>query len=229
MIHLPWMQIYVGDELAETSHLSSEEYGAHMLLRLHQWQHGSLPTEDERLRRICRVEADRWPFLKDVLAPLFDWQWHHQRTADVRKASEEKHANLSANGKKGGRPRKDEKADGKPMESRAFDRLKANGKADGKQSPSQPQSPSYSDSRSEPQSQSDDRAYEKEGENVDTRETSVLRRFPIPPTAVEGKRFLVGLGVPQSEMERCLNMLMGGHLCPYDIEEWSATAQRGAA
>ena len=29
MTHLPWMQIYIGDELAEASHLSAEEYGAH--------------------------------------------------------------------------------------------------------------------------------------------------------------------------------------------------------
>ncbi|MBX9455875.1 MAG: DUF1376 domain-containing protein [Rhizobium sp.] len=217
MTDLPWMQIYVGDELAETAHLSPEEYGAHMLLRLHQWKHGELPTDEERLRRICRVDIDRWKPVRDILAPLFDWQWHHARTAETRKASEEKHANLSRNGKLGGRPKK---ADGKPMESQGFDRLKADVKADEKQSPSPSQPPSYSHSPSRSPSAPDVLALEKGSEEENTRE-GILVPFPTPRTPEEGKRFLIEKGAPPEEFEKSLRMLMAGHLSPYDIEHWA--------
>ncbi|MBV2144424.1 DUF1376 domain-containing protein [Falsochrobactrum sp. TDYN1] len=147
MINLPWMQIYVGDELSEASGLSAEEYGAHMFLRLHQWRHGELPSDEERLRRIAHVDADRWMAVSEVLAPLYDYLWVHKRTAEVREASEIKHKNLSENGKKGGRPRKTAKADEKPSFNSAYDRPKA----DEKQSQSQPQS--HSDLQSASKSQ----------------------------------------------------------------------------
>lgn len=232
MTNLPWMQIYIGDELAETIHLTAEEYGAHMLLRLHQWKHGELPHDEERLMRICRVDRDRWPIIRDVLAPLFDWIWHHQRTAEVRRQSEEKHANLSANGRKGGRPPKEKKADEKPMESQAFDRLKAEYKADGKQSPSPSQSQSHPYSPSALTSPSDAHsqgsALDKEDkEGTYTRER-LTTPFPIPSSPAEGRALLTARGVPQSDMDKCLRLLLDGNLSPFDIEQYQ-TRERGAA
>lgn len=230
-ISLPWMQIFIGDELAETAHLSAEEYGSHMRLRLHQWQHGELPQEDERLRRICLVDREQWPSIRDALAPLFDLQWHHARTADVRRASEMKREKMSENGRKGGRPRSSEK----PTESQLKAIAKANGKADGKpnETPSPSPSPSPLQSDSQSQSASDRWALEEEEGYASTPARDDGPQDPFEPQATleQGKLFLMKLGVPANRMETALQRLMRGALFPCDVEEWrlEPDAARGAA
>lgn len=222
MTHLPWMQIYIGDELAETSALSPEEYGCHMRLRLHQWMHGELPTDEERLRRICAAEREQWPSIRDALAPLFEWQWRHAKTAELRRQSEELRQTKVENGKKGGRPRKQaenlNETETKPIG-------KANSKADGKlnetpspsalPSPSPSAAPATSAAHAPPPKV----AYEKRDED------DMLRPFPIPSSVEEGTRFLLSRGCPPEEMKRCLGMLMAGHLSPFDIEAWDLKAK----
>ncbi|MCZ4091676.1 DUF1376 domain-containing protein [Sinorhizobium psoraleae] len=104
MTHLPWMPVYIGDELAETAHLTAEEYGAYACLKMHLWQHGRLPCEDERLARIARCGADRWQSVRDALWNLFEDDWRHPRLESLRVEAEETHRKRSEAGKKGGRP-----------------------------------------------------------------------------------------------------------------------------
>jgi len=223
------MQIFIGDELAETSHLSAEEYGSHMRLRLHQWMHGELPAEDERLRRICLVDREQWPSIKEAIAPLFDWQWHHAKTAELRRASEEKREKMAENGKKGGRPRKSEE---KPMESQSKAIGKANDKADGKpnETPSPSPSPSPSDLKSPSASRS---APPSDHLALDKREDEDRERmfaaFPKPSSAAEARKFLASEGVPQDKMDECARLMMGGNLTPYDLEGFATTARSAAA
>lgn len=222
MIDLPWMQIYVGDELAEASSLSAEEYGAHMFLRLHQWRHGELPHDEERLRRIAHVEPDRWPNIRDVIAPLFDYLWLHKRTADLRVASEIKHKNLSENGKKGGRPRKGDKADGKPTESRGFDR----DKADEKQPQSQSQPQSHSSLKSKPQTQPDHRALENKKEASPYAHVSgASDPFPKLENPEEAKAFVRGLGLPPRHVSIAIERVMAGTLFPRVVDNWKREAK----
>jgi integrase/recombinase XerD len=54
----------VGDELSNTSHMTPAEFGSYMLLKMHYWRFGCLPTDDERLARIARVTPDQWCELK---------------------------------------------------------------------------------------------------------------------------------------------------------------------
>lgn len=225
MSHLPWMQIYIGDELAETSALSPEEYGCHVRLRLHQWQHGELPTDDERLRRICMADREQWAGIRDALAPLFDWVWLHSKTAELRVQSEALRQTKVENGKKGGRPRK---LGENLNETETKPTAKANGKADAKlnETPLPPQSPSPSQSNpsstSMAQAPSQSRAYD-EG-----RKDTYMRRFSVPKTIDEGKSLLLSRGCPTEELKRCLGMLMEGHLTAFDIEAWDLNARATA-
>ncbi len=70
----PWMPLYIGDYLADTSHLTATEHGAYLLLLMHQWQHGSLPQDDELLTRIARVHPPHWPRVRRVLISFFETQ-----------------------------------------------------------------------------------------------------------------------------------------------------------
>lgn len=218
MTHLPWMPVYVGDELAETSHLNAEEYGAYALLKMHLWQHGRLPCDDERLARIAKCAAERWAFVKDAIWTLFADDWRHPRLETLRAQSEETHKKRSEAGRRGGRPRVSEKPGYKP----GLSREKAGPKHP--QPQPQPQSDSYSDPEAQAQAPGS-AAYENKGV-TNTRE-SMFTPYPVPSSPAEGKAFLTRLGVSRGHMDSCLKMLLGGNLSPYELE--GMTEKRGAA
>lgn len=224
MTHLPWMPLYIGDELARTSHFTAEEFGAYVSLIMHYWQHGGLPSDDVRLARIARASSDRWPLLSEMVAPLFEPGWQLPRLEEQRIEAEETHRKRSEAGRKGGRPRRDEKPGNNPGYKPGFNNEKAGQYAGPKQPQPQPQPHPYSNPESDPEAQSPYSALEKEREDADTRKGS-FRKFPVPPSEAAGRKLLRDHGVPESEMIRLLVELMAGHLTPYDIEEWDT---RGA-
>lgn len=84
-----WMPFYVADYLADTGHLSTLEHGAYLLLIMHYWQSGGLPTDETKLSRIARLSAREWGSVRDTLAALFASDWRHKRIdAELAKASE---------------------------------------------------------------------------------------------------------------------------------------------
>lgn len=85
----PWMPLYVSDYLADTGHLSTVEHGAYILLIMHYWQNGGLPTGDSQLSRICRMTLREWRKIKESLADLFGEEWSHKRIdAEILKADD---------------------------------------------------------------------------------------------------------------------------------------------
>ena len=56
----PWMPLYVADYLADTVHLTTAEHGAYLLLLMYYWTHGSLPADENTIRRITRMHAAQW-------------------------------------------------------------------------------------------------------------------------------------------------------------------------
>lgn len=54
MANAPAFQFYVQDFLTGTMYMSSTEVGAYILLLCHQWDKGSLPSDEKELRKIAR-------------------------------------------------------------------------------------------------------------------------------------------------------------------------------
>lgn len=91
------MPLYVGDYLADTRHLSTEEHGAYLLLILHYWRTGGLPKEDARLARIAGLTPEGWRASRDVMASFFEDDWSHKRI-DFELAEAERRSNAGRAG-----------------------------------------------------------------------------------------------------------------------------------
>lgn len=94
----PWMPLYVSDYIADTGHLRTIEHGAYLLLIMHYWVHGSLPSGDGELARIARMTPPEWKKAKVVIEPLFLDGWKHKRVEFELSET----ARLSQAGKAGG-------------------------------------------------------------------------------------------------------------------------------
>jgi uncharacterized protein YdaU (DUF1376 family) len=82
-----WMPVYIGDYLADTMHLSTEQHGAYLLLLFHLWRRGVLQDNDAALAQITGLPISRWTTSRAVLAEFFeihDGQWHHGRVERER-------------------------------------------------------------------------------------------------------------------------------------------------
>ena len=87
MADLPYMRFWVGDYLGATSHLSAEEHGAYLLLLMAAWRSdGGLPSDEQRLARIARVDGQRWGAVWEAIGGFFVADGEHFRN---RRLSEE--------------------------------------------------------------------------------------------------------------------------------------------
>ena len=96
-----WMPFYIADYLADTGHLSTLEHGAYLLLIMHYWQNGGLPSQDLKLARICRLLPKEWQKIKQTMVDLFDADWKHHRIDKELATAEETINKRSAAGKAG--------------------------------------------------------------------------------------------------------------------------------
>lgn len=107
----PWMPLYVADYLADTGHLSASEHGAYLLLIMHYWANGSLPSDDKKLARIARMSDKEWRAARDTVAEFFGEGWRHARIecelADANAAYERR----ASAGRKGGKAQPKPKSD----------------------------------------------------------------------------------------------------------------------
>ena len=77
-----WMPLYIGDYLADTSRLTTEQHGAYLLLIMDYWRSGRPPDNDQVLAQICKLSPDAWRNAKAMLKQYFsieDGCWVHKR------------------------------------------------------------------------------------------------------------------------------------------------------
>jgi uncharacterized protein YdaU (DUF1376 family) len=83
MAALPYMQFHVAEYLADTTHLSTEEHGAYLLLIFNYWQRGKpLDNTKGRLSNVVRMSYERWTEVSAVLSEYFEIDhnmWTHLR------------------------------------------------------------------------------------------------------------------------------------------------------
>jgi len=75
------MPIYIGNYLADTTRLTTEQHGAYFLLMMDYWRSGPPPDDDEILQNVTRLSAFLWKKTRPVLEKLFyvhDGAWHHK-------------------------------------------------------------------------------------------------------------------------------------------------------
>jgi uncharacterized protein YdaU (DUF1376 family) len=67
-----WMPLYIGDYLADTSRLSTEQHGAYLLLLMDYWRNGPPPNDDDTLASICKLTPAQWRRHAPLLMTFFD-------------------------------------------------------------------------------------------------------------------------------------------------------------
>lgn len=82
-----WTDAYLGD----TTHLTTIEHGAYLLLLMVAWRTAdcALPDDDRLLARYARLEPRQWKRVKPILAEFFvieDGKWTQGRLVDEREA-----------------------------------------------------------------------------------------------------------------------------------------------
>jgi uncharacterized protein YdaU (DUF1376 family) len=77
-----WMPLYIGDYLADTSRLTTEQHGAYLLLIMDYWRNGPPPDDDDVLQNITRFSKFLWKKNRVILEKYFQVQegvWRHSR------------------------------------------------------------------------------------------------------------------------------------------------------
>jgi uncharacterized protein YdaU (DUF1376 family) len=80
-----WMPLSIGDYLADTSHLSTLEHGAYLLILMHYWRKGPLPNDLAKIAQIAKLGSDAWSIPQALLSEFFflaEDGMYHQKRAD---------------------------------------------------------------------------------------------------------------------------------------------------
>jgi uncharacterized protein YdaU (DUF1376 family) len=97
-LFMPWV---LGDYFRDTTHLSTEQHGAYLLLLAGAWvRQGKLPQDDEQLMGISKLTPEKWEKYKPVLQKFFkvvNGEWiqkrlmqEYQRALELQKTKSKK-------------------------------------------------------------------------------------------------------------------------------------------
>lgn len=92
-----WMPLYIGDYLADTTRLSTEQHGAYLLLLMDYWRSGPPPNDDLVLSQITKLSPDAWSNAKAMLMQFFsienNFLVHKRVDTEIEKAITNKSKN----------------------------------------------------------------------------------------------------------------------------------------
>lgn len=115
MSKAPAMPMYWDAYIADTTHLTTEEHGAYLLLLGAMWRRdGSVPDDDRDNARILGLTVAKWRKVKDRLSPFLILEDGHISQKNLRKIwenTQEKIEKNRENGSKGGRPKSSQNND----------------------------------------------------------------------------------------------------------------------
>lgn len=77
-----WMPLFIGDYLADTTRLTTEQHGAYLLLIMDYWRNGAPPDDDSILANITKMQQRDWKKIKHAVLTFFtlvDGAWTHSR------------------------------------------------------------------------------------------------------------------------------------------------------
>lgn len=105
-----WMPLYIGDYLADTTHLTRELHGSYLLLLFALWRSGGkLPDDDRLLAAAAKATPREWRDDRKVLEPFFivgNGMWRHKRVEEELGRALSFIDKQRKNGGRGGRPKK---------------------------------------------------------------------------------------------------------------------------
>jgi uncharacterized protein YdaU (DUF1376 family) len=96
-----WMPLYIGDYLADTTRLTTEQHGAYLLLLMDYWRNGPPPDDPVVLQQITKLSPVAWNSHQAVLMRFFTKGSDgllHQKRADVEKSKSEFYRDRASHG-----------------------------------------------------------------------------------------------------------------------------------
>ncbi len=72
-----WMPFYIGDYLADTQRLTTEQHGAYLLIILDYWRNGPPPLDGAILQSIARLDQRGWKRNEKAILSLFEVRNEH--------------------------------------------------------------------------------------------------------------------------------------------------------
>lgn len=85
------MQLYVGDYLRDTRHLTAEQHGAYLLLLMAAWNAGGrLPNDPRKLARLAASTPSRWSKISADVLEFFEVEGDTLKTDILERWSRER-------------------------------------------------------------------------------------------------------------------------------------------
>ena len=126
----PWMPLHVGDYLKDTGHLRAAGHGAYLMLIMHYWATGGLPSDPRQLAAIARMTDQEWQEWQPIIQAFFHDGWKHKRIDQELAEAHEKYKKKAEAGRSGGQATqaKRSKQNGSSATSKTGVLLEANAK-----------------------------------------------------------------------------------------------------